>query len=286
MQRFHVEPEHSLSRLDVYLTEQLPELSRSSVQKLCQDGRVMVNGEPERTSYKVRASDDITVEFDPKDLTEIPAIELPIIYEDDDCLVIDKPAGILTHSKGNFNPEATVATFIRDKVHDLDGERAGIVHRLDRATSGVMICAKTPDALSWLQKQFSSRKVKKEYLAVVSGALEPPAAVIDLPIGRNSRKPKTFHVTPEARPAETVYETLQVGPNCSLVSLKPRTGRTHQLRVHMHYLKHPIVGDELYDGPSYDRMLLHAHKLEITLPNKQRRVFESPLPPAFNEAVC
>lgn len=285
MQRFHVEPGDPNSRLDVYLTEQLPELSRSSVQKLCQDGRVMVNGEPERTSYKVRANDDITVEFDPKDLTEIPVIELPIIYEDDDCLVIDKPVGVLTHSKGNFNPEATVATFIRDKVHDLDGERAGIVHRLDRATSGVMICAKTPDALSWLQKQFSSRKVKKEYTAVVSGVLNPAAAVIDLPIGRNHRKPKTFHVTPEGRPAETVYETLQVGPNYSLVSLKPKTGRTHQLRVHMHYLKHPIVGDELYDGPPYDRMLLHAHKLEITLLNKQRRVFKSPLPPEFNEAV-
>lgn len=285
MQRLIVPTDASIERLDVFVARQQPLLSRSSVQKLCHDGRVQVGGDVAKASYKVRPGDMITVEFDPKELDEIPAIQLPILYEDDDCIVIDKPVGVLTHSKGNFNPEATVATFIRGKVHGLSGERAGIVHRLDRATSGVIICAKTPETLHWLQKEFSSRKVKKEYQAVISGRLYPPMAKVDLPIGRNPRRPKSFHVTPEGRSAETVYETVQTGNHRSLVSLKPHTGRTHQLRVHLQYLGHPIIGDELYGGEPFERLLLHAHTLEITLPSRKRKVFESPVPEVFQESL-
>lgn len=285
MQKFSINADSVGSRLDVFLVTQIPELSRSSIQKLCADDKVFVNDIVQPTKYKVKPGDEITVYFDPKDLDEVPKIDLPILYEDDDCLVINKPAGILTHSKGNFNPEATVATFIRDKVSGMEGERAGIVHRLDRGTSGVIIAAKTPEALKWLQKQFSSRRTKKEYQAVIEGALEPTEAVIDAPIARNLRDPKSFQVSPSGKPAETAYKVLETNNGHSLILLKPKTGRTHQLRVHLNYLKHPIVGDVIYKGQPYDRMLLHARQLEITLPNRQRKVFTAATPKEFREAL-
>lgn len=285
MQKFVVSADNVGSRLDVFLVTQIPELSRSSIQKLCLDDKVLVNDAVQPTKYKVRSDDEVTVYFDPKDLDEIPEIDLPILYEDDDCLVIDKPAGILTHSKGSFNPEATVATFIRDRVTGMEGERAGIVHRLDRATSGVIIAAKTPEALKWLQKQFSNRRTKKEYLAVIEGSLEPTAAVVDAPIARNPRDPKTFQVSPGGKPAETAYKVLETANGHSLVQLKPKTGRTHQLRVHLTYLKHPIVGDVIYKGAPAKRMLLHAKQLELTLPNRERKVFTTDTPSEFQEAL-
>lgn len=285
MQKFRVSADNVGSRLDVFLVSVVPDLSRSSIQKLCLDNKVLVNGKVQPTKYKVRDGDELAVYFDPKDLDEIPIIDLPILYEDDDCLVIDKPAGVLTHSKGGFNPEATVATFIRNRVIGMDGERAGIVHRLDRGTSGVIICAKTPEALQWLQKQFSTRRTKKEYLAVIEGSLEPSEAVIDAPIARNPRDPKTFQVSTSGKPAETGYKVLETGHGHSLVLLRPKTGRTHQLRVHLSYLKHPIVGDVIYKGAPNSRLLLHARQLEITLPNRERKVFISATPKEFAEAL-
>lgn len=280
MQKFVVDLGEN-KRLDVYLVSKLPQLSRSSIVKLCNDHKVLVNGEIQPTKYKVKPGNEITVYFDPKDLDEIPEITLPILYEDNDCIVIDKPTGVLTHSKGGFNPEATVATFIRDKVKDMDGERAGIVHRLDRATSGVIIAAKTPEALKWLQKQFSSRKVKKQYIAVIEGSIEPPEALIDMPIARNPRKPKTFHASVEGKTATTSYKTIQTHNKLSLLELAPETGRTHQLRVHLAHLGHPIVGDILYGGKKHERLMLHAQMLEITLPNRERKVFVADVPEGF-----
>ncbi len=280
MQKFVVD-QGEKDRLDVFLVSKIPQLSRSSIVKLCNDHKVLVNGEKQPTKYKVKPGNEITVYFDPKDLDEIPDITLPILYEDNDCLVIDKPTGVLTHSKGGFNPEATVATFIRDKIKDMDGERAGIVHRLDRATSGVIICAKTPEALRWLQKQFSSRKVKKQYIAVIEGSMNPPEAIIDMPIARNPRNPKTFHVSQEGKTATTSYKTIKVNNKLSLLELAPETGRTHQLRVHLAHQGHPIVGDMLYGGKKHERLMLHAQMLEITLPNRERKVFAADVPEGF-----
>lgn len=285
MQTFVVDADNVGIRLDAFLVIHVPELSRSSLQKLCIAGRVTVNDQSQPVKYKVKLDDKVSIQFDPKELDEVPDIALPVLYEDDDCIVINKPDGILTHSKGGFNPEATVATFIRDRVRGIDGERAGIVHRLDRATSGVIICAKSPEALSWLQKQFSSRKVKKEYRAVIEGEIDPQEAIIDAPTGRNPRNPKTFQVSPTGKPAQTAYNTIEKGQKFSLLSLLPRTGRTHQLRVHLKYLHHPIVGDVLYGGNAHERMLLHAHVLEITLPNRQRKIFKAPVPQEFNEVL-
>lgn len=280
---YRVSEEQAGQRLDVFVVGQLPSLSRSSVTKLCEEGQVQVNSKPAKPSQKVKVDDHIVVELEPQ---TIPEIDLPILYEDDNCLVINKPDGILTHSKGAFNPEATVATFITPRLKGLDGERGGIVHRLDRITSGVIICAKTPEALSWLQKQFSQRKTKKAYIAVVVGHLSPEAAVIDMPIERNPKKPQTFRVGTNGKTAKTTYQVLEVRDKYSLVELRPETGRTHQLRVHMSHIGHPIVGDTLYGGPTDDRVYLHARSLEITLPNKERQVFESPLPPEFTKKVA
>ena len=273
-------------RLDKFLAEQLPTLSRASIAKLIEQGKVRIDGEIPKASYTIRLKDHITVEHDENSVRAIPQIKLPILYEDDDCMVIDKPAGVLTHSKGAFNPEATVATFITPKLHGLDGERGGIVHRLDRITSGVIICAKTPDALSWLQKQFSQRKTKKTYRAVVEGRLTPQKAIIDMPIERNPKQPQTFRVGAHGKPAQTAYTVIATNGTFSLVELKPITGRTHQLRVHLRHLGHPIVGDTLYGARSAVRVYLHAQNLEITLPNRQRHVFTSPMPSEFSKLVA
>jgi len=286
MKRFRV-PESGVSkRLDVFLVANLPELSRASVGKLIDQGKVAINGTvATKAGQKVREGDKISIDYDVSGLSQVPEIDLPILYEDDDCVVIDKPIGLLTHSKGAFNPEATVATWLTSRVEEMDGERAGIVHRLDRATSGVMICAKNSEALAWLQKQFSQRKVKKSYLAIIQGQLEPAEAVIDMPIERNPKAPATFRVGANGKSAITHYKILKSAGDYSLVELKPETGRTHQLRVHLAYQGHPIVGDSFYDGETAERLFLHAEQLEITLPNRKRKVFTAKLPIDFNHKL-
>ncbi len=273
-------------RLDIFANIQLPSLSRSSVQKLIADGSILVNGNIEKTGYKLRENDNVDINFNAEDHLVKDLIELPIIYEDEDCIVIDKPAGVLTHSKGTFNNEATVASFITNRIDkSLSGNRAGIVHRLDRGTSGVIICAKNEVAAKWLQKQFSTRKVKKTYLAVCQNAPEHNKAVIDMPIERNPKMPQTFRVGPNGKSAITNYQVIKINESLSLVELNPLTGRTHQLRVHLKSIKCPIVGDELYGGRPYTRMLLHANKLELTLPNKERVVFESRVPDIIDKII-
>jgi len=274
-------------RLDQKVIELIPELSRGFAARLISDGKVTVNGEPNtKAGYKLRENDVVVVDYDVKQLEQVPDIDLPVLYEDDDCVVIYKPVGVLSHGKGAFNPEATVATWLRSRLNGLGGERGGIVHRLDRATSGVMICAKNPEALSWLQKQFSTRSVKKTYAAVVAGALNPEEAVIDMPIERNPKAPATFRVGVQGKPARTAYRTVVSNGKHSLLELKPETGRTHQLRVHLSNLHHPIVGDIIYSGEPAERLFLHAESLEITIvKGHERKVFEAPLPPEFRAYV-
>jgi 23S rRNA pseudouridine1911/1915/1917 synthase len=270
-------------RLDQYVVEQRPRLSRAFAARLVEDGKVLVNDKLRKPGYKLHSGDKVTIDYDESILDQIPDIDLPVLYEDDSTVVINKPLGVLTHSKGAFNPEATVATWLRSRVKGLAGERAGIVHRLDRATSGVMICAKTPEALSWLQKQFAQRKTKKTYIAVVAGSLEPPEAIIDMPIERNPKKPQTFRVGAGGKPAVTAYKIIQTNGKHSMVELSPTTGRTHQLRVHLKHLKRPIVGDTVYGGETGERLFLHALSLELTLPNRERKTFSAPMPKAFKE---
>ena len=281
MKRFKVTTDSSGVRLDVFVTSKFNEISRSSVQKLSVEGKILVNNKASRSSYKLSESETVTINYDVSEQNNIPTIDLPIIYEDDDCVVINKPVGLLTHSKGAFNPEATVASWLGPRTADLSGERAGIVHRLDRATSGILIGAKTTAALAWLQKQFSQRKVKKTYIAIVEGTLDPKEAIIDMPIERNPKSPARFRTGSKGKPAITRYKVLQTNNNYSLLELTPQTGRTHQLRVHLKHIGHPIVGDSFYDGQPAERLFLHAKSLEITLPNKERKVFTAPVPASF-----
>ena len=175
-------------RLDMYLAEKFPEVSRSFLQKLCSTDQVLVNGAPEKSGFKLKTTDKVTMLYDMDAIEKIADIDLPILYQDNNVIVINKPSGVISHARGKYWNEPSVASFIRQHTNQA-GDRAGIVHRLDRATSGVMICAKNQETFVYLQKQFADRRVKKVYIAVVLGHLSPPEAVIDMPIERNPRLP-------------------------------------------------------------------------------------------------
>lgn len=278
--------EKTSTRLDTLLAEQRPDLSRSAWQKHIKAGHVSVNGAVVTSPKQaVEPSDTITTSnVDRPDFTDL---SLPVIYEDSDVIVINKPAGVLTHAKGVLNDEFTVADFLQPRTSvSPDSNRPGVIHRLDRDTSGVIIGAKTDEAAALLKKQFSERTVKKTYLAILEKAPDMPRGMIDIPIARNPASPSTFKVDPQGKAAQTYYEVLGVAPDGqALVRFKPRTGRTHQLRVHAAFLGTPIVGDRIY-GTAGERLYLHAHQLEITTPGKptnQRQTFTAPIPKVFTQ---
>lgn len=269
------------ARLDKALALAYPQYSRAYLARLIDAGEVKVDGKPGKAGQKLRAENKVTIAVDLTQEQVIEDIELPILHEDENVLVINKPAGVISHSRGRYWYEPSVASFVRQKT-DQKGDRSGIVHRLDRATSGVMICAKNSDTLSFLQKQFSARKVKKTYYAVISGHLKVSEAIIDMPIERNPKAPATFRVGSNGKESQTKYTVVEEYETHELVKLEPLTGRTHQLRVHLAYQKHPIVGDVLYGGETADRLYLHATSLEITLPGGEQKIFTAPLPKEFN----
>ncbi len=285
-------PYHSL-RLDSYISTLQPDISRAQLQRLIKNGKVRVDGQvQQKNGFMVKESMSVQIDYDFNKKIRLEDPDITVLYEDKDCVVIDKPLGILTHSKGVFNPESSVASWLANRpnfsfpaVGPTDNPRAGIVHRLDRATSGVMIAAKNQAALTHLQKQFQDRKAKKTYIARVAGEITPSEALIDVPIERNPKMPQRFRVGHNGKSAQTNYKVMQtVTQNSeidSVVELKPYTGRTHQLRVHLEYIKHPIVGDTFYDGRPAERLFLHAHQLEITLPNRERVIFTSNTPEIF-----
>jgi len=264
-------------RLDSELSERYPETSRSTWQKHIKAGHVSVNGKVV-ISPKQDITDIDMISIDAPDLPDFSENEIPIIYIDDNIVVINKPSGILSHAKGALNDEFTAAEFFRRyTTYNLESNRPGIIHRLDRDTSGVMIGARNAETAVMLQKQFSDRKVKKTYFAVLAGVPKLDKANIDLPIERNPSAPSTFRVGSNGKSALTRYEVVASDDKYSLVKLQPRTGRTHQLRVHMKYIGTPILGDKIY-GKAADRLSLHAFSLEITIPNGDRRTFTAPVP--------
>jgi 23S rRNA pseudouridine1911/1915/1917 synthase len=297
-------------RLDVLVAERFG-LSRAAAKSKIEAGLVAIGSErPKgRSAEELIAAkpskeydDDIKIELAPEEKTA-GTLDLPILYQDEDVIVIDKPSGILSHSKGEENDEETVATWLARQMDWSDeadfetlkggsGEksassREGIVHRLDRGTSGVMILAKNPVAEKFLQKQFAERKAKKTYLAVIEGEPKQSEVLLDLPIARNFKRPTTFLVSGSGKPAQTHVRVAVTAPMklFSLLELKPQTGRTHQLRVHLAYLNHPILGDAVYGGKKAARIMLHASELELTLPNGERRTFKSKTPPEFAKYV-
>lgn len=279
---FQVEPTYV--RLDKELAVRFPELSRSTIQKYIKAGYVQVGGRT-ITKTSTDVSDMASIALTLPEKQDTSEDTLPILYIDDNVIVVNKPVGVLTHSKGVMNDEFTVAEFFRRyTTHGLETNRPGIVHRLDRDTSGVIIGARNDETAALLKKQFADRTVKKQYAAVVDGVPKLTKAIIDVPIARNPSAPSTFRVDPKGKPALTAYEVVASNGRQSLVELKPKTGRTHQLRVHMRYINTPIAGDRIYgSAQSSPRLCLHAHTLELTLPGSHRHTFTASVPALFKE---
>ena len=270
-------------RLDIYLSTKFDTtISRSLWQKYIKAGYVSVNNKVVTTpKFEVDETDEIALNLPEKEQADV---DLPILYEDDDVIVVNKPSGLLTHAKGGLSDEPTVAEIIRPKTSfATDTDRPGIVHRLDRDTSGLLIIAKNSESAAHLQRQFAERTAKKTYIAITDGKPKLNAAKIDLPIGRNPSAPSTFRIDPNGKSAQTTYHVLVENDAQSLVELKPTTGRTHQLRVHLAHLNAPILGDRVYGKSSDYRMMLHAQKLELTLPSGERKVFEAAVSDEFKK---
>lgn len=264
-----------MQRLDILALEQYPRYSRATIQKFIKDGRIRANGEL-YLKPNAMVDEDSLIELSlPKpEIAQKP----PVIYEDDNVIVFNKPNGILSIKKGDYSAEPAIEDW---------GE---IVHRLDRDTSGVIIVAKNAATKSMLQKQFQERKAHKTYYAITEGIPKQPHAIINIPLARNLKKPTTFMPDANGREAVTEYKVITQNNDRALVELKPQTGRTHQLRIHLAHIGTPILGDPIYNpkGRKADRMYLHAYSLEITIPGKEhgeRKTFTADVPEDFRNAL-
>jgi len=282
-------------RLDRYVAENCPELTRSQAQRLIGDGLVRVNGAVAKAGLKLSDGDRVMVTIPPPEsrLLEPELIPFDILYEDDDVLVIDKPAGLPVHPAPG-HPDHTLVNAILAYLSvppDTDDPlRPGIVHRLDMDTSGVMLVARNRIAQANLVEQFKSHSVAKLYLVLVKGHLAPERGVIEAPIGRDPRNRKRMAVVAEGqgRPASTGYHVMKYIDNYSLLEVTPETGRTHQIRVHLAAIGHPVVGDATYGTKSgfLSRQFVHASRLGFRLPSTGKYVeFEAALPPDLEKAL-
>jgi 23S rRNA pseudouridine1911/1915/1917 synthase len=278
--------ETTRERLDRFIARQQPALSRSYIQKLIADGHVYVNNKSARASRKIKPGDRIDITQPPPEPSPLAPEDIPleIIYEDADLLVIDKPAGMTTHpAPGNMQH-----TLVNALLSHLPGlpesdnpARPGIVHRLDKDTSGLILVAKNRHALNYLSGQFQSREVKKTYLALVQGKVTPATGVIDAPVGRDAHNRQKMAISATGRTARTAYSVIKYLSQYTLLEARPETGRTHQIRVHFAAVGHPVAGDSTYGNRSalLSRQFLHAHKLSFKLPSSGATVeFTSPLP--------
>jgi len=299
-------------RLDKYLHARFPRLSRTTLQRLIRQGAVTVNGQPTKPSYEVNGGDIIELVIPPPEPREVipEPIPLDIVYEDDYLLALNKPAGIICHPAHGEQTGTLVnglVYYANQLSHGEDPFRPGIVHRLDKNTTGIMLVAKTDEAHWRLALQFERRTTEKTYLAIVHGNPHLDGDTINAPIGVHPVVREKFAVMVRAnkidvaKEAVTVYEVLERYNGYALVKLMPKTGRTHQLRVHMSYIKHPIVGDTMYGGrtlsefdilgrgsvePIFAHQALHAWKIRFRHPILEKPMeLEAPFPPAFKRAV-
>ncbi|HQA66908.1 MAG TPA: RluA family pseudouridine synthase [Aggregatilineales bacterium] len=284
-------------RLDKFVASARADLSRMEVQRLIKAGEVRVNGRTEKASYRLEAGDEVELVLpEPETPTIQPeAVELDVLYEDDDLVAVNKPAGMVTHpAYGNWSGTLVNAALyhwpqMRDAGPDL--ERSGVVHRLDKDTSGVIVLAKTPQALRHLQRQFKRRTVYKLYTALVEGVPASSAGIIEAPIGRDPSRRKRMAVVKGGRPAITRYDLIEDLETNALLAVEPRTGRTHQIRVHLAWLGHPIVGDRLYgyrkQRIGLKRLFLHASELHVDSPSTGERLeFRAPLPAGLEDILA
>ena len=286
--RLAVDAAHDGARLDVFLRARLPELSRSRVHALIVSGHIRVQGETRKPAAKVHRGQEVTVEIpapEPTTLRPEP-IPLDVRYEDADLLVVNKPPGLPVHP-GPGHPAGTLVNAILARVPDLAGVggvlRPGIVHRLDKDTSGVLVIAKNDETLRALQAAIKARTVTRRYLALVHGRLIPAEGTIDAPIARHPRHRKQMAVLPSGRTAATRYRVREQFAAAAFVEAALLTGRTHQIRVHFAHLGHPVVGDPVYgrrrDTWGMTRQALHADRLVFAHPRTGTSVeVEAPLP--------
>lgn len=302
---FNVSPEDSGKRLDTFLAERIDDWSRSRLQKLIDEGEATVNGKTVKPSYRISEGEEIEVELTappPADTFVPEDIPLNIVYEDDAVAVIDKPAGLVVHPGAGVSSGTlanAIAWHFKLEVADQGANsRVGIVHRLDKDTSGLIVVAKNDAAHEKLSAQFSDRTVRKTYLTLVHGQIEQSRGTIDAPIGRDRSNRLRMAVVKEGyggRNALSLWRVRERFERFSLVEVEIKTGRTHQIRVHLAYGKHPVVGDETYNGgrdntvrdvkirkaiSNLGRFFLHAERLEFDHPvTGERLLFQSPLPP-------
>ncbi len=303
---FNIGLDHAGTRLDAYLASQIENWSRARLQRLIENEDVLVNGKASKASYKVRENDEIEVELiAPVGNAFVPEnIPLDIVYEDDTLVVVNKPAGLVVHPAAGA-PSGTLANALAYHFQQLPdggtGVRPGLVHRLDRDTSGLLVVAKTESALENLSDQFRDRTVFKSYLALVHGRLATNSGKIDQPLGRDLSNRTRMAVVRSGRNALTLYRVRRGFDRFTLLDVELKTGRTHQIRVHLAWLKHPVVGDETYGSGrdntiqdarlraqvrSLDRQFLHAEKLAFKHPKTGEFVkFESPLPPELSRLL-
>ena len=301
-------------RLDKYLSENLDQLSRSKIQNLINDGKVMINGEQEKSSYRLNGNESIVVYLDEDETStknhvaqEIPLI---IIHEDDDILIIDKQAGLVVHPGTGMNDNTLLngLLYYTSSLSDINGpSRLGIVHRLDKDTSGIMVVAKTNSAHKFIAEQFEKRNIIKTYKSLTWGIWGMTEGSIDSPIKRKRSDPTVFTVDKTGRNAFTNYKVENSWRYISKVQFKPKTGRTHQIRVHSSFMGHPIISDNKYSGGEnkvkgflpevskelksilqiFNRQALHAYSIEFIHPKTKDNVkYISPLPNDFKDAIA
>lgn len=287
-------------RLDSYIAKKDESLSRSMIQKLLEESKITVNGNVVKASYKVQVGDRIQIEIEPPKEVKLEAQDIPIdiIYEDDDIIVVNKPKGLVVHP-ANGNPDGTLVNAImaicKDSLSGIGGElRPGIVHRLDKDTSGLLIVAKNDKAHINMSEQIKDRKVKKTYIALVRGTITENEATINMPIGRSTKDRKKMAVTKNGKEAITHFKVLSryttSKASYTLLEIKIDTGRTHQIRVHMAEIGHPVVGDMVYSNGKNEfgviGQCLHAKKLEFCHPITGKEMsFEAPLPEYFENII-
>ena len=279
-------------RLDKYLTQVLPQFSRAYLQKLIVQGHILVNQQRTKANHRVSNVDRVTVELPPLPVYPLAEpIPLTIIYEDEDILVIDKPAGLTVHpAPGHPNHTLVNAILARCSRLAISNEpmRPGIVHRLDKDTSGLIVIAKNDIAREYLVAQFRNRTIIKGYLVLVKGRLSPEQGIIEAAIGRDPHSRKRMAIVEAGKEAITKYRVRQYLDNYTLVEVTPLTGRTHQIRVHLSAIGYPVAGDSLYGtkSPCLNRQFIHAYRLGFNLPStEQYQEFIAPLPADLEQAL-
>lgn len=283
-------------RLDIYIAENFNELSRTMIKKLIESNNILVNDKSEKVSYKVQANDNISIDVPEAKETKLKAQEIPldIIYEDSDIIVVNKPKGMVVHP-ANGNPDGTLVNAIlsicKNSLSGIGGElRPGIVHRLDKDTSGLIIVAKNDKAHINMSEQIKERNVKKTYIALVRGNVPEEEATINMPIGRSTKDRKKMAVTKNGKQAITHFKVLKRYSKYTLLEIKIETGRTHQIRVHMAEIGYPVVGDAVYSKGKnefgIEGQMLHAYKLEFMHPITNKHMeLTAPLPQYFEEIL-